>query len=169
MRVIISTQGKSLLRTVLITAIIHEEPSTEPTAIPPVLLDLCMISIMHRFSSPAWWEHLVKHVSADFSGHEAFDKIVTLGVSLYSIVNTHVPSLMVLSDRRGSNYSAVCSGVFQRARLVGRGHDQSAGTTLHDHEDAGTCDCRWRGFSPCCIALRIYIVLYVPFYLATLM
>ncbi|KAF9498486.1 hypothetical protein BDN71DRAFT_1443334 [Pleurotus eryngii] len=59
MRVIISTQ--------------------EPTAIPPVLLDLCMISIMHRFSSPAWWDHLVKHVSADFSGREAFDKVVTLG------------------------------------------------------------------------------------------
>ncbi|KDQ29197.1 hypothetical protein PLEOSDRAFT_1112157 [Pleurotus ostreatus PC15] len=58
MRVIISTQ--------------------EPTAIPPVLLDLCMISIMHRFSSPTWWEHLVKHVSAEISGGEAFDKVVML-------------------------------------------------------------------------------------------
>ncbi|KAK7470795.1 hypothetical protein VKT23_002213 [Stygiomarasmius scandens] len=58
MRVIISTQ--------------------EPTVIPPVLLDLCTISILHRFSSVSWWDHLVKHVSADFSDGDAFDKVVKL-------------------------------------------------------------------------------------------
>ncbi|KAI6134861.1 hypothetical protein EV401DRAFT_863313 [Pisolithus croceorrhizus] len=58
MRVIISTQ--------------------EPTVIPPVLLDLCTISILHRFSSPSWWEHLSKHVSADISADDAFDRVVKL-------------------------------------------------------------------------------------------
>lgn len=58
MRVIISTQ--------------------EPTVIPPVLLDLCTISILHRFSSPSWWKHLSQHVSADISADDAFDRVVKL-------------------------------------------------------------------------------------------
>ncbi|KAI0751495.1 hypothetical protein C8Q80DRAFT_1157643 [Daedaleopsis nitida] len=58
MRVIISTQ--------------------EPTALPPVLIDLCSVAILHRFSSPAWWEAIVKHVSADFSDDDAFDHVVKL-------------------------------------------------------------------------------------------
>ncbi|KAF9008922.1 hypothetical protein BDQ17DRAFT_1301128 [Cyathus striatus] len=58
MRVIISTQ--------------------EPTVVPPVLLDLCTVAILHRFSSPSWWNHLVNHVSADFTESDAFDKVVKL-------------------------------------------------------------------------------------------
>ncbi|KAG1817521.1 uncharacterized protein BJ212DRAFT_1349680 [Suillus subaureus] len=58
MRVIISTQ--------------------EPTVVPPVLLDLCTVAIMHRFSSPAWWDHLARHISADVSVDAAFDTIVEL-------------------------------------------------------------------------------------------
>ncbi|KAI0356495.1 hypothetical protein OH77DRAFT_1423428 [Trametes cingulata] len=58
MRVIISTQ--------------------EPTALPPVLIDLCSIAVLHRFSSPAWWEAIVNHVSADFTNYDAFDNVVRL-------------------------------------------------------------------------------------------
>ncbi|KAI0347429.1 hypothetical protein BDW22DRAFT_528650 [Trametopsis cervina] len=58
MRVIISTQ--------------------EPTVVPNTLIDLCSVTIMHRFSSPSWWEHLAKHVSADMSSGEAFDRVVRL-------------------------------------------------------------------------------------------
>ncbi|KAF9534163.1 hypothetical protein CPB83DRAFT_843792 [Crepidotus variabilis] len=58
MRVIISTQ--------------------EPTVVPPVLLDLCSVAILHRFSSPNWWNHLIHHVPTDFSGTDAFDKVVRL-------------------------------------------------------------------------------------------
>ncbi|KAL4075519.1 hypothetical protein J3A83DRAFT_4485116 [Scleroderma citrinum] len=58
MRVIISTQ--------------------EPTVIPSVLLDLCTVSIIHRLSSPSWWEHLSKHVSADISSEAAFDRVAKL-------------------------------------------------------------------------------------------
>ncbi|KAF9469015.1 hypothetical protein BDZ94DRAFT_1245162 [Collybia nuda] len=58
MRVIISTQ--------------------EPTVVPPVLLDLCTVTILHRFSSPSWWDHLIKHVSADFTGSDVFNKVVRL-------------------------------------------------------------------------------------------
>ncbi|KAH9938514.1 uncharacterized protein B0H18DRAFT_1091200 [Fomitopsis serialis] len=50
----------------------------EPTVVPPVLLDLCSITLLHRFSSPAWWEHITKHVSADVDTKEAFDKVVNL-------------------------------------------------------------------------------------------
>ncbi|KAF8165199.1 hypothetical protein B0H34DRAFT_649079 [Crassisporium funariophilum] len=58
MRVIISTQ--------------------EPTVVPPVLIDLCSVAILHRFSSPTWWQHLIQHVPTDFSQSDAFDKIVRL-------------------------------------------------------------------------------------------
>ncbi|KAI0952581.1 hypothetical protein AcV7_008333 [Taiwanofungus camphoratus] len=50
----------------------------EPTVVPPVLLDLCSVAILHRFSSPAWWEHVAKHVSANLSDDAAFDQIVRL-------------------------------------------------------------------------------------------
>ncbi|KAH6915303.1 hypothetical protein BKA70DRAFT_1511736 [Coprinopsis sp. MPI-PUGE-AT-0042] len=50
----------------------------EPTVVPAVLLDLCSVTILHRFTSPAWWEHLIKHVSADFSKSDAFDRVVKL-------------------------------------------------------------------------------------------
>jgi len=49
----------------------------EPTVVNPVLLDLCTVTILHRFSSPSWWTHLEKHVSADLSD-EAFDQVVKL-------------------------------------------------------------------------------------------
>ncbi|KIY74182.1 hypothetical protein CYLTODRAFT_364601 [Cylindrobasidium torrendii FP15055 ss-10] len=57
MRVIISTQ--------------------EPTVIPPVIIELCSVVILHRFSSPAWWEHLKKRVPAELDS-AAFDKVVRL-------------------------------------------------------------------------------------------
>ncbi|KAG6847448.1 hypothetical protein H0H93_008056, partial [Arthromyces matolae] len=50
----------------------------EPTVVPPVLLDLCTVMILHRFSSPSWYNHVVKHVSADFEDSDAFDKVVKL-------------------------------------------------------------------------------------------
>ncbi|KAF9779993.1 hypothetical protein BJ322DRAFT_1023896 [Thelephora terrestris] len=52
----------------------------EPTCVPPVLLDLCGVAIMHRFSSPAWWDHVAKHFSGRFTVGRipAFDRVVTL-------------------------------------------------------------------------------------------
>ncbi|KAJ2930192.1 hypothetical protein H1R20_g6880, partial [Candolleomyces eurysporus] len=50
----------------------------EPTVVPPVLLDLCSVTILHRFTSPSWWAHLIQHVSADFSKSDAFDHVVRL-------------------------------------------------------------------------------------------
>jgi len=47
--------------------------------VPPVLLDLCSVAFMHRFSSQSWWDHVSKHFSADLS--KAFDEIVRLKVS----------------------------------------------------------------------------------------
>lgn len=58
MRVIISTQ--------------------EPTVIPPVLMDLCTVAVMHRFSSPAWWDHLARHVATDVSADQGFATVVKL-------------------------------------------------------------------------------------------
>ncbi|KAL7282218.1 hypothetical protein ACG7TL_003687 [Trametes sanguinea] len=58
MRVIISTQ--------------------EPTAVPPVLIDLCNIAIFHRFSSPAWWDAVAKRVCANSTSDQGFAEVVKL-------------------------------------------------------------------------------------------
>ncbi|KAL0949678.1 hypothetical protein HGRIS_009716 [Hohenbuehelia grisea] len=95
MRVIISTQ--------------------EPTVVPPVLLDLCSVQILHRFSSPAWWDHLSGHVSADFSGSDAFDKVVRLktgqaillapaALGMFPPSWTSSPSDKLMLDQLGRRY-----------------------------------------------------------------
>ncbi|KAH9951835.1 hypothetical protein B0H21DRAFT_193979 [Amylocystis lapponica] len=76
MRVIISTQ--------------------EPTVVPPVLLDLCSVTILHRFSSPTWWAHVAKHVSADVSNNDAFDRVVHLQTGQALLLSA--PALGVFRD-----------------------------------------------------------------------
>lgn len=76
MRVLISTQGMCRVQRIDLSWI--SLCLTEPTVVPPVLLDLCSVTILHRFTSPAWWQHLTQHVSADFSNSDAFDKVVRL-------------------------------------------------------------------------------------------
>jgi hypothetical protein len=76
--VILSTQGKPFRPEYPLAA--YLTTSAEPTVIPPVLLDLCPVVIAHRFSSPAWWDHLRKHVSAKVSEEEGFDAVVRLDV-----------------------------------------------------------------------------------------
>jgi len=49
----------------------------EPTVILSVILDLCSVMVLHRFSSPRWWEYIIRHVSAEISS-DAFDKVVSL-------------------------------------------------------------------------------------------
>jgi hypothetical protein len=66
----------------------------EPTVVPPVLLDLCGLTILHRFSSPSWWEHLIRHVSADFTGTDAFDQVVKLQVRPHFILTLRVCRLL---------------------------------------------------------------------------
>lgn len=76
MRVLISTQGTGYTPPPdsLLT------PHAEPTVVPKTVLDLCSVTILHRFTSPAWWQHLIQHVSADFSKSDAFDQVVKLQV-----------------------------------------------------------------------------------------
>ena len=52
----------------------------EPTVVPPVLLDLCQLMILHRFTSKLWWDHVASHAAADVDDKNAFDKIVNLEV-----------------------------------------------------------------------------------------
>jgi len=59
---------------------------TEPTVVPPVLLDLCSVAFIHRFSSPSWWEHLRKHVSANLSEEQGFDTVVGLKVGVLAAI-----------------------------------------------------------------------------------
>lgn len=85
----------------------------EPTVVPPVLLDLCTVSILHRFSSPAWWEHLSHHVSADFSGADAFDKVVKLQTGEAIVL---APSALgVFNDENGEHKAL---GQFGRRYMV---------------------------------------------------
>lgn len=55
----------------------------EPTVIPPILLDLCTMAIIHRFSSLSWWNHLSNHLAAEFEP-KTFDTVVGLQVGASS-------------------------------------------------------------------------------------
>eukprot|EP00158_Paraphelidium_tribonemae_P009079 Partr_v1_DN28762_c1_g1_i1_m62958 putative Inherit from NOG: Conserved hypothetical, protein len=51
----------------------------EPTVLPESLIDLSPIIIAHRFSSPAWWNHLKSHVVSDKDQSDTiFENIVRL-------------------------------------------------------------------------------------------
>lgn len=79
MRVVISTQGMFPFFCLAFPCS-HFTSASEPTAVPPVLIDLVSIAIFHRFSSPAWWEAVAKRVCADVSTTEAFERVVKLKV-----------------------------------------------------------------------------------------
>ena len=48
------------------------------------------MAILHRFSSPSWWNHLIHHVPTDFSNTDAFDKIVRLQVKIRQFLSFFV-------------------------------------------------------------------------------
>jgi hypothetical protein len=52
----------------------------DPTTLPPALIDLCPLVVVHRFSSPNWWSMLSKHVSTGKAedAQEMFERIVRL-------------------------------------------------------------------------------------------
>ena len=76
MRLIISTQVSEMFnRWFGLLMNMHQEP----TVIPPVLLDLCTMAIIHRFSSLSWWNHLSNHLAAEFEP-KTFDTVVRLQV-----------------------------------------------------------------------------------------
>ncbi|KAJ8457531.1 hypothetical protein ONZ51_g11480 [Trametes cubensis] len=56
------------------------------------------IAILHRFSSPAWWEAIVKHVSADFTDEEAFDHVTGEAVILAPAGLGRFPSPLKASE-----------------------------------------------------------------------
>lgn len=45
--------------------------ATQEPTISPTLLDLCSMTVVHRFTSPAWYEALKSHLAAVSSGKEA--------------------------------------------------------------------------------------------------
>jgi len=68
----------------------------EPTVIPPVILDLCTVMVLHRFSSPEWWEHVKRHVSAQISTEDVFEKIVGLKTGQAMVL---APSGLILDGK----------------------------------------------------------------------
>ncbi|KAF8552599.1 hypothetical protein OG21DRAFT_1486101 [Imleria badia] len=97
----------------------------EPTVIPPVLLDLCTVAIMHRFSSPAWWDHLARHVSADISTEEGFDRVVKLQTGEAIVLS---PSGMgVFPDDSGTSTSTT----EEKSTTMGEGTRKMALTLSH--------------------------------------
>jgi len=72
--------------------------SQEPTVVPPVLLDLCSVALMHRFSSRTWWEHVSKHFSADLTN--GFDEIVRLKTGQAIVL---APSALAMLHKPGQS------------------------------------------------------------------
>ncbi|KAG8902261.1 hypothetical protein FRC00_014086 [Tulasnella sp. 408] len=84
----------------------------EPTVVPEALLDLCSITIMHRFSSITWFNHLAKHVSSDF-GDEAFDAVVQLQTGQALVL---APAGLGVVQKPGMDKPEV--GIFGRRYLI---------------------------------------------------
>ncbi|KAG9048457.1 hypothetical protein FS837_012831 [Tulasnella sp. UAMH 9824] len=84
----------------------------EPTVVPEALLDLCSITIMHRFSSITWFNHLAKHVSSDF-GDEAFDAVVQLQTGQALVL---APAGLGVFQKPGMDRPEV--GIFGRRYLI---------------------------------------------------
>lgn len=73
---------------------------------PPVLLDLCSVAFMHRFSSQSWWDHISHHFSADLSS--AFDEIVRLKVcSIFVELATLRSRMQIFLDRPSDRVGAI--------------------------------------------------------------
>ncbi|KAI0771995.1 hypothetical protein BD413DRAFT_50205 [Trametes elegans] len=90
----------------------------EPTALPPVLIELCSIAILHRFSSPAWWEAIAKHVSADLVDDDAFDHVVRLKTGEAVILAPAGLGMLPLSSKSLDNKTRLTS--FGRRYLLAR-------------------------------------------------
>ncbi|KAH9894405.1 hypothetical protein C8Q73DRAFT_515623 [Cubamyces lactineus] len=82
-----ATRGDTTGLTKALTSLIRQQrhlsmrvviSTQEPTAVPPVFIDLCSIAIFHRFSSPAWWDSVAKRVCADVSNEQGFTQVVKL-------------------------------------------------------------------------------------------
>lgn len=56
--------------------------STQEPSISPRLMDLCSVTVIHRFTSPDWFKLLRQHISIDNkdSFEELFNRIVNLRV-----------------------------------------------------------------------------------------
>lgn len=56
--------------------------STQEPTISPRLMDLCAVTMIHRFTSPEWFAILRQHISMDSknSSEELFNRIVNLRV-----------------------------------------------------------------------------------------
>lgn len=141
---------------------------SEPTVVPPVLLDLCTVTILHRFSSPSWWEHLIRHVSADFHDTKAFDQVVQLQVksNRYSMISQLLLSITRIAfaislDRTSDYIGAVrtwclCWSRFYKCRSRLWQHNFLSfpvswrrgqfWPSIFGHEDSQACYFRWGGF-----------------------
>lgn len=56
--------------------------STQEPSISPGLMELCSVTVIHRFTSPEWFKILRRHISIDNkdSSEELFNRIVNLRV-----------------------------------------------------------------------------------------
>ncbi|KAH7101569.1 hypothetical protein BKA62DRAFT_770583 [Auriculariales sp. MPI-PUGE-AT-0066] len=69
----------------------------EPTVVPPTVLDLASFVMCHRFSSPAWCQHLARHVSA--GRDEWFEEVMKLDTGEALVFS---PASLTGVDERGN-------------------------------------------------------------------
>lgn len=89
----------------------------EPTVVPSKFLDLCSFIIAHRFSSPTWLNHLVKHVAAGATiSDDWFEKVIYyLNLQRPRQLTRSVQPDSVSEDRRSD---AICTIGAERTRSV---------------------------------------------------
>lgn len=115
--------------------------ATQEPTISPVLLDLCNVTIIHRFTSPAWFRAIKAHIAGahrdgpaaeDNPGRDLFRQIVHLGTgeALFfcptALLDVEVVDAPVVGEDNGEDQGAADSLAYMsgkhRVRRMGPGH-----------------------------------------------
>ena len=107
--------------------------ATQEPTISPRLMDLCSITIVHRFNSPAWFASIKDHLAAasDADRQNMFESIVTLNAGQSLVFS---PSSFVCLDHEGRK--KLGTGVMKMKTRIRKGIDSGKSRMAGSNDDA---------------------------------
>ncbi|GIQ81721.1 hypothetical protein KIPB_002725 [Kipferlia bialata] len=118
-----------------------------PADIPQEFLELCSLTVIHRFFSPTWANHLCKCLHLGMDSHELLEAVSQCGVGECLLFDPHASNILgqELGASEGTCVKArirprltLDAGSSMRARGVERGNEESSHTDAADVVDEGS-------------------------------